>query len=124
MPIRVVDAEREHRKRDLRLRIGRLRRRIDRRSHRAKHEARRLTSWRTYVKRYPSNAVTAALGVGLALSAGLSARRLSRWLGMRLIRRAIAGTMTQLKRELVQVWADSAPDDHRPEADGVDHGRA
>lgn len=69
----IAHAEQERTRRDLRLRIGRLRRRIDGRIHATRRKAQRLASWRTYVKRYPGSAVTAALGVGLALSAGLGA---------------------------------------------------
>ena len=77
MVSRIVDTRQERTTRDLRLRIGRLRRRIDARIRAAENETRRLTSWRTYVKNYPVSAILGALGVGLALSAGLSARRLS-----------------------------------------------
>ena len=109
MSSRVVDAEQERRKRDLRLRIGRLRRRIDGAIRSAESEARRLVSWRTYVRRFPGYAVTAALGVGLAAYAGLSTGRLSRWLGLRLLRRAAEGAGGRFSEELRQIWADSDP---------------
>jgi len=109
MPSRIVDARQEQAKRDLRLRIGRLRRRIDARIRGAEGETRRLLSWRTYVKRYPGSAVMAALGVGLAVSAGLSARRLSRWAGLRMIRRAADQVLGHLRRDLARIWADSTP---------------
>jgi len=120
MSSRVVDAERERRQRDLRLRIGRLRRRIDGRIRFAGREARRLVSWRTYVRSYPGYAVTAALGVGLAASAGLSTRRLWRWLGLRLLRRAADGAAGRFWQELKQVWADSAPRSGQAEGNGAD----
>jgi hypothetical protein len=109
MPARIVDAELDRRKRALRLQIGRLRRRIDGRVRSSTAGARRLVSWRTYVRSYPGPAVLAALGTGLALSAGLSTRRLSRWLGLRLVRRAADQAGRLLWRELKQVWNDSTP---------------
>jgi len=120
MSSRVVDAERERRKRDLRLRIGRLRRRIDGRIRLAGRGARRLVSWRTYVRSYPGYAVTAALGLGLAASSGLSAGRLWRWLGLRLLRRAADGAAGRFWQELKQVWADSAPRSGQAEGNGAD----
>ena len=124
MVSRIVHAQQERTQRELRLRIGRLRRRIDGRIRATQREARRLASWRTYVQRCPGNAILAAVGVGLALSAGLSARRLSRWLGMRLIRRAADNALRQFWRELRQMWADSTPAGSASETSGADHERA
>ena len=109
----IVDAQQEQIKRQLRRRIGRLRRRIDNRIRGSSREARRLTSWRTYVKHYPASAIMAALGVGLALSAGLSARRLSRWLGLRLLRQGWDTASGLLRQEIEQLWADSSPHTRR-----------
>ena len=124
MSVRIVDAEEERKRRELPRRIGRLRRRIDARIRASQREARRLASWRTYVRRSPGNAVLGALGVGLALSAGLSARRLSRWLGMRLIRHAADHAWGQVRRELRQIWADSTPGKTTSETRGADHDGA
>jgi hypothetical protein len=124
MATKVVDPEQERRKRDLRLRIGRLRRQIDGRIHTLGREGRRLASWRTYVRHRPGCAVTAAFGIGLAASAGLSARRISRWLGLRLLRRAAAGAAGQIWQELKQIWADSAPQSGATEATGADDERS
>jgi hypothetical protein len=95
--------------RRLRLRIGRLRRRIDGRLHSLQREGRRLASWRTYVRSYPGSAVMAALGAGLALSAGVQRRRLARLLGMRLFRWASSNIGSQFWGELQRVWSDSTP---------------
>ncbi len=124
MAIRVVDSEQDRRKRELRLRIGRLRRRIDLQTHRTTREVRRLASWRTYVTHFPGSAVIGALGVGLALSGGLGLRSLSRWLGMRLVRRGVDAVVKHFCLELGRIWADSAPDANPPDADGADNGRA
>jgi hypothetical protein len=124
MSSRIVDAEQERKKRDLRLQIGRLRRQIDSRIRSTERKARRLVSWQTYVRSYPGYAVTVALGAGLAASAGLSARRLSRWLGLRLLRRALQGATSQFYQELKQVWAESAPQADAAETSGADHDRA
>ena len=98
------------RKRALRLRIGRSRRAMDRRWLAAQNEARQLLSWRTYVVRYPAWSLAAALGVGLAVSAGLTPRRASRWIGLSLTRRALAGVRQALWTELRRVWNDANPD--------------
>jgi hypothetical protein len=124
MSIRIVDVESERRKRDLRLRIGRLRRRIDGRVRNAERQARRLASWRTYVRSYPGHAVAAALGLGRAASAGLSGRWISRRLGLRLVRRAADGLASRCWQELQQIWADSAPRQRVPDASGADDDQA
>lgn len=124
MPSRVVDSQQERCKRDLRLRIGRLRRQIDGRICGARREVGRLVSWRSYVRSYPGYAVTAALGIGLAVSAGLSAGRLSRWLGLRLLGRAAEGTAGRFWQELAQIWADSAPQPAPEEPTGADDDQA
>ncbi len=102
-------ADLQRRKRQLRLRIGRLRRRIDWRACVAHREGQRLFSWRTAVRRLPGNAMAAAFGVGLALAAGLSARSLARWLGLRLVRHALRSGRQAVAAELRRIWVDSAP---------------
>jgi hypothetical protein len=52
-------------KREIRLKIGRMRRRIDARIRATQTEGRKLVSWRTYVTRYPGPVVLAAFGLGL-----------------------------------------------------------
>ncbi len=108
MPTRIVDAEQQQQIRRLRLRIGRLRLRIDGRVRGCQRETRRLASWRTYVKGYPGSSITAAFGVGLALAAGLSARSMLRWFGVRLVRRAADTAGRQFWQELQQIWGDAA----------------
>ncbi len=109
--------ELQHRKRELRLKIGRLRRQIDRRARAARGESARLISWRTVVRHVPGSAMLAAFGVGLALAAGLSARSLGRWLGLRMVRHALGEGRRAMGAELRRLWADSAP---RAEAPGDD----
>ena len=77
MPREDVQNELQATNRRLRLRIGRLRRRIDGRLHSMQREGRRLVSWKTYVRNYPGSTVMAALGAGLALSAGVQRVKLS-----------------------------------------------
>ena len=122
MSSRIVNAELQRTQRELRARIGRLRRRIDGRVHAAGGEVRRLASWRTYVRRWPGNAVLAAFGSGLALAAGLSARRWSRWLGLRLLRGGVDRALRRVGEELQRVWANSSPASKPAETDGGDHG--
>ncbi len=106
--------------RRLRLRIGRLRRRIDGRLHSLRREGRRLASWKTYARNYPGSAVMAALGAGLALSAGLQRRQLARFVGMRLFRWATSNVGSQFWGELQHVWSDSAPSQCPKESSGDD----
>ena len=97
------------RKRELRLRIGRSRRRLDRRLRGTRDHAKQLLSWRTYVVRYPAWALAAALGTGLAASAGLKPSRLSRWLGLALVRQGLGGIQQRLWADLQRIWTDSTP---------------
>jgi hypothetical protein len=111
--------------RQLRLRIGRLRRRIDGRLRAAADEGRRLTSWRTYVARYTGSSIALAFGAGMALAAGLSGPRLLRWMALRSIRQGMHGVGRSLAGELRGIWdasSESEPDsqsepDSPPEED-------
>lgn len=111
MPARITKDELLCRKRALRLRIGRSRRRIDSRWRATEKQTRRLLSWRTYVVRYPAWSIAAALGAGLAVSAGLSPARISRWLGLSLVRHAVHGFKRQFWDELWRVWDESSKED-------------
>jgi hypothetical protein len=99
------------RKRELHLRIGRSRRRIDGRLRAASDQTRQLLSWRTYVVRYPALALMAALGAGMAASTALRPRRVSHWLGGTLMHQALGGVRRQLVAELRKIWTDSTPDE-------------
>jgi hypothetical protein len=109
MSTHLGDDELQRRKRDARLRIGRLRRRIDARLHAAEKHSRRLISWRTYMARYPGWMLVAALGAGLAASAGLRSQRASRSIGVPLLRRALWHVRQHVWRELQRIWTESAP---------------
>jgi hypothetical protein len=111
MSARTSDDEVLRRKRDLHLRIGRSRRRIDGRLRATKDQARQLLSWRTYVVRYPGWALMAALGAGMAASAALRPARISRWLGGTLMHQAFGGVRQQLAAELRKLWSASTPDE-------------
>ena len=110
MPAQIIDDDLLRRKRELRLRIGRSRRRIDRRLRATEDRARQLLAWRTYVVRYPAWGLAAALGAGLAASAGLKPARVSRWLGLALVRRSLGGFQQHLWAELQRIWTDSTPE--------------
>jgi hypothetical protein len=96
--------------RQLRLRIGRLRRRIDRRLGAVGREGRRLVSWRTYVRRYPVYSLLAALGIGLTFARGLRRVDWPRIVGAALIRQSLRGVLTLVQNEFRRMWADSAPE--------------
>jgi hypothetical protein len=104
MVARIVDDDLLRRKRELRMRIGRSRRRIDRRLRAVRDRGRQLVSWRTYVVRYPGWALATALGAGLAASAGLKRGRMSRWLGMSLVRQAFGGFQQAFWTDLKRIW--------------------
>jgi hypothetical protein len=102
---RIAKRSEQQRKRELRLQIGRMRRRINNRIHATARETRRLGSWRTYVQSYPTYGLAAAFGVGLAASAGRRSRRV----GLRIVQKALTGFGRRAWTELKQLWADSAP---------------
>jgi hypothetical protein len=103
---RIIDRELLSRKRQLRLRIGRARRRIDGRLRTSEDSARQLLSWRMYVVRYPAWSLAAALGLGLA-AAGIKPQKLSRRLGMLLISQGLGGIKHRLWAELLRIWNDA-----------------
>jgi hypothetical protein len=94
------------RKRELRLRIARGRRRIDGRLRTSQGRARELLSWRTYAVRYPALALAAAFGAGLVASAGFRPSRISRRLGLSLVRHAIGGVQQHVWTELARFWSE------------------
>jgi hypothetical protein len=107
MPTRITEDELLRRKRELRLQIGRSRRRIDNRLHATQNSTRQLLSWRTYVVRYPVWSLTAALGAGMVASTALNPTRISRWLGKSLMSNALGGFQQQLWAELHRIWNNS-----------------
>ena len=107
MPSRTTPDDILCRKRELHLRIGRSRRRIDGRLRATRDSARQLLSWKTYVVRYPGWALAAALGAGMAASSALRPRRISRWLGYALVQKAFGGFQQQLWSELRRMWNES-----------------
>jgi hypothetical protein len=62
-------------RRDLRARIGRVRRRIDQRLGRVRSSGARFSAWRHEVLRSPLLALLAALMFGLSLASGLRGRK-------------------------------------------------
>jgi len=117
MPPEFVQPDPERRKRELRLRIARLRRRIDGHVRAVEQSGHRMLAWKTYVQAIPAGAVMASLGVGLVLSAGLSRRWLARWIGLRILRGGIERFGKVLWDEAAQIWKDSSPDTRRQGAD-------
>lgn len=115
------DVTHQRAKRALRLRIGRLRRRIDRRARSVEREGRRLASWRTYVERFPAQAVLAAFGFGLAVSSDLSGGW-SRLLGQHLTRKALEKAVSGVWHQLAQLWTESDPSRTTPDERGAENG--
>jgi hypothetical protein len=98
------------RKRELHLRIGRSRRRIERRLRATTNSARQLLSWRTYVVRHPGWALLAALGAGMSAASLLRPKRIAGWLGSSLVHQAFGGLSQQIWNELRRSWNESRPD--------------
>ncbi len=115
-------------RREIRLQVARLRRRIDRRIRVVAQEGCRVASFRTYVRRHPGWAVLAALGIGAA--AGLaSPGRWPRSLGPRLLRRFAEEFVANMGAELGGFWLDLVSGRRRQTCDksaettGGDDGR-
>jgi hypothetical protein len=116
-------------RRETRLRIGRLRRRINGRVRAVGEEGVRLVSWRTWVEHYAGRAVLAALGAGLALAAGLRSRAqgprpsldaVCQWLG-----KALGQVWEEVRRRATEAASGrDASASAQPEPDtGGDDGR-
>jgi len=118
-----MDIDDRRTKRELRLEIGRLRRRIDRRVRSLEREGLRLVSWRTYVERYPAYAVAAAFGIGLAASAATGGGW-ARLLGLRLARRAVDKAAGGVWEELKGIWAESKSGRASGDRSGAEDGRS
>jgi hypothetical protein len=73
-------------KRELRLKIGRMRRRIDSRIRATAVEGHELVNWRTYVTRYPAAAVLAAFGLGMSGATLFRPQKMLRSLGSSILR--------------------------------------
>jgi hypothetical protein len=94
-------------KRELRLRIGRMRRRIDARLRAAEAEGKKLASWRTYVSRYPGPAVLAAFGLGLSGATVFTPRGILKRLGGGILRGS-ADRATNLAWQELKRWLRSS----------------
>ncbi len=115
---RLVHAEVQQAKRELRAQSARLRRRINTDVHGMIREQARLRSWRTWVRRFPMPAMAAAFGVGLAAAMGLrrtkSTQRnvfesfVSSWAVPRLLRWATSAISSGLINELLKTWTAPA----------------
>jgi len=125
-----TDRDLQTTRRELRLRIGRLRRRIDRRVRAIGQEGRRLASWQTHVRRHPGRALLAALGIGVAAGVAMPGRRWPRSLGLRLLRRSLEKLVANLGAELAGLWAEvvtgkrQGSSDRSADTSGSEDGRA
>jgi hypothetical protein len=94
-------------KRELRLKIGRMRRRIDARLRATGAEGRKLASWRTYVTRYPGPAILAAFGLGLSGATAFAPRGILKRLGSVLLRGSTDRATNLAWRELNRWWSSA-----------------
>jgi hypothetical protein len=111
----------QQQRRELRLRIARLRRRIDRDIRQVDKGGRELLRWQTYVRRYPGYSMLVAIGAGLLVSAGLRGGRLPRWFGMNIARRAGGRIGDLVWQEFRQFWAAQASPGQGAETTEADH---
>jgi hypothetical protein len=95
-------------RRETRLRIGRLRRRIDGRVRALGEGGVRLVSWRTWVEHYAGRAVLAALGAGLALAAGLRGRARGPRPGLDAVCQWLGKGLGQVWEEIRRRWTKAA----------------
>jgi hypothetical protein len=91
-------------KRELRLKIGRSRRRLDARLRAAGAEGRKLASWRTYITRYPGSAILAAFGLGLGGAILFAPRTILKSLGAVLLRSSTDRAASLAWGELKRCW--------------------
>jgi len=117
------DLDQQRAKRQLRSRIGRLRRRIESRGRSFRAGGGRLLSWRTYAERYPGWFLLGALAVGFGASSGIRAGW-SRVVGMQMLRRLGLKSVDLGWAELERVWTEAMQPDQTPSADGDQDGRA
>jgi hypothetical protein len=120
---KTMNATPETPQRELRLRIARLRRRIDQRIRGVERETRALASWRTYVSRFPWRSFAAALGIGVAASAGLHRVRWGSRLGTSLFRHSIGRLLDGLWQEALRIWRDATPSPTRRAGDSESASR-
>ena len=104
-----TDRDDQRTKRELRLEIARLRRRLDRRARRVQTETRRLTSWKTYVRHFPIPSLGLAFGVGLIVASGWRFR-MGRIVGTQVMRRAAKKLTNCFWSELEAFWIRTTPD--------------
>jgi hypothetical protein len=91
-------------KREIRLKIGRMRRRLDVRAQKAITEGRKLVSWRAYVGRHPAAAVATAFGLGLSGATAFSSNALLKKLGAALLRGSYDRAIRLIGQELLRRW--------------------
>jgi hypothetical protein len=91
-------------KREIRLKIGRMRRRLDARAQKAIAEGRTLVSWRTYAGRHPAAAIATAFGLGLSGAAVFSSNVFLKKLGAALLRGSYDRALRLIGQELLRRW--------------------
>jgi hypothetical protein len=112
-------------RRDLRARIGRVRRRIDQRLGRVRSSGARLIAWRDYAVRSPLLAMLAALLAGLSLVAGFRGRKAEKKDERSF---PIAEAFGLARWVLAKLWshfhstAATKPSPRQAEAEGGEHG--
>ena len=119
-----TDVVSQKHKRQLRLRIGRLRRRIDGRATAVGRESRRLVSWKTHVRRHPVHALLAAIGVGMLFGAASrgAGSKILRFIGRQLAFGGLGHIGVALRGELARVWEASSPREQREDPGGANDG--
>jgi hypothetical protein len=101
---KIVSHDDRQEKREIRLKIGRMRRRLDARARKTMAEGRKLVSWRTYAVRHPAAAVATAFGLGLSGAAAWYSNAFLKKLGSALVRGSYDRAIRLVGRELLRRW--------------------
>ncbi len=91
-------------KREIRLKIGRTRRRIDARLRATAVEGRKLATWRTYVRRYPAAAVLGAFGLGMSGASLFRPQKMLKNAGSSILRASADRVIGLVWQELKRYW--------------------
>jgi len=103
MPANESDEARGLRRSEIRVRIARLRRRIDREVEHVVDRSMQWVALRGYVARYPARSLAAAAAAGMTAALALSKVRVPESFGVRLYDLATSGAWSCIWRELCQV---------------------
>ncbi len=101
---RIVDADTQRTKRQLRAEIALSRASIADQLVELRDQRRRLTSWRTYVGRFPTATLAAAFAVGLLIAGARPGRKVPRLVASGMLRWGMNAVKAGLLSEVINLW--------------------